>query len=72
MTKGFACMVDGVIDIRSVMDTEIGAMVNGIVNYGGMLVPRGAPDDAVREFWNNLKGKYKAEVVPVIVAVDTN
>lgn len=73
MAKGFACMKDGEIDIRTVQHSEVGAMVNGLVLYGVGLPLRSMPDDAVRELFRaKVEETFDVHCVPVVVAVDAN
>jgi hypothetical protein len=64
MVHGYAAQKDGFIDIKTVSDTQIAAMVNWLC-CDGVLVLRGTPDERVREIWeDNRRG---TEIVPVII-----
>jgi hypothetical protein len=73
MVKGFACLNDGVIDIRTVQNTEIGAMVNGLVLHAGYTPLRSTTDDMIRKLFNKLcEVPFGLVIVPVVVIVNTN
>jgi hypothetical protein len=72
MVKGFACLNDGVIDIRTVQNTEIGAMVNGLVLHAGYTPLRSTADDMIRKLFTKLCEPSGLVIVPVVVTVDTN
>jgi hypothetical protein len=46
---------DGVIDIRTVQDSRVGAIVNALV-YDGYLVTRGTSETAIERVWNEHRG----------------
>lgn len=64
MVHGYAAQKDGFIDIKTVSDTQIAAMVNWLC-CDGVLIRRGTTDNRVREIWEDSRRGF--EIVPVIV-----
>ena len=69
MTKAYAVLVDGEIDIATVSPTATAAMVNHIWNLG-VTVTNEWPDEAIAEAFS-LIGKGKLVAVNVTVDEDT-
>lgn len=65
----WAIVVDGKIDVRTVSETDVGAMVNWLCATAGVLIQRGVPDDLVRSAFAKMKDQMDtdAEVCPVEV-----
>jgi hypothetical protein len=72
MVRGFACVKDGEIDIRTVQHSEVGAMVNGLVLFAHVLPTRGMSDGQVKTMWKDECDPKGIHVVPVKVVVDGN
>lgn len=69
MVYGYAAQKDGIIDMKTVSDTQIAAMVNWLC-VDGVLVLRGTADERVREIWAEHRRGF--EIVPVIVQFAAN
>lgn len=59
-TVGWAVAVDHAINVRTVCETRIGAMVNGLCVLNDMVVFRGATDRDVEAEFLRLQGRNPA------------
>lgn len=67
-THGFAVMDDGEINIRTVCDTERGAIVNWLVVERGLLVLEANSDYDIQRMWTSQRpDNDRIKVVPVRV-----
>ena len=68
---GFAAVVDGKIDLRTVSPTETAAMVNGIVVLFNGTVLRSQDDASIKSMWNDICEMCTNDVViaPVTVSI---
>jgi hypothetical protein len=71
MQTGYAILLDGKIDLRTVSDTERAAKVNGLVTIYRLLVMNNATDRDIAQAWDRRPEPGRTEVVPVRVAVQT-
>jgi hypothetical protein len=60
--SAWAIIIDGEIDIRTVMPTDISAMVNWIVVSCGAIIQQGVTDQNVRAAFDAMKEKAGASV----------
>lgn len=70
---GFAATVDGVIDVKTVSESEVGAMVNAIATIFNIQMPQ-VNEEVVRKTWKALTDspanhESEIDIVPVRVEV---
>lgn len=73
---GYAVTVDDEVDIRTVMESERGAMVNGLVMLCGVIVTQAWTDEQIQHAWA-VHVAYNADravlaVQPVTVTLGTD
>lgn len=64
--EGYAVTVDDVIDIRTVMSDQRGAMINGLVTLCGVMVTNSWSDEQVQHAWA-VHVAYNADKVALAV-----
>jgi hypothetical protein len=72
MASGYAVLVDGKIDLRTVSDTERAAKVNGLLVLYQIMTLRDTPDAQIASAWDARPEPTRADVIPVWVQAMAN